>query len=191
LIKKGITVFVLKYRLFHCLTEDPVKELMTKMGTKQFEEDIAPVITMAIADGTQAVTYVRQHAADWNIDPQHIGLMGFSAGGTITAAVAYSHTTESRPDYVAPIYAYVAGFSKREVPNDAPPMFVAAATDDQLAQHSLALYNDWIASKHAAEIHIYAKGGHGFGMRKQNLPSDNWIERFADWLQSQGLMKKK
>jgi len=192
--KKGIAAFVLKYRVVHCLTEDPVKEFMAKMGTKNFEQDVTPVIAMSIADGAQAVIYVRKHAMDWGIDPNRIGLMGFSAGGTVTTANAYTYTAESRPDFVAPVYAFVGRFTKPEVPKDAPPMFVVAAADDQLVppqEHSLAIYNDWIASKHLAELHIYAKGGHGFGMRKQNLPSDDWIERFADWLQSQGLLQAK
>jgi acetyl esterase/lipase len=71
-------------------------------------------------------------------------------------------------------------------------MFVAAATDDSLglAPLSLALYHKWTAAKKPAELHIYAKGGHGFGMRKQNLPTDHWIDRFADWLDQQGFLKK-
>jgi lysophospholipase L1-like esterase len=74
---------------------------------------------------------------------------------------------------------------------DAPPIFLAAASDDQfgLAPHSVDLYNKWIASKHSAELHLYAKGGHGFGMRKQNTPTDHWIDRFGDWLNLQGLLK--
>ena len=61
-------------------------------------------------------------------------------------------------------------------------MFLAAATDDQLglAPASVALYNDWTAAGKSAELHLYAAGGHGFGMRTQNLPSDSWIDRFGD-----------
>jgi acetyl esterase/lipase len=71
-------------------------------------------------------------------------------------------------------------------------MFIVAATDDQLglAPDSVALYSKWMAAKKTVELHLYAKGGHGFGMRKQNLPTDQWIERFGDWLQLQGLMKR-
>jgi dipeptidyl aminopeptidase/acylaminoacyl peptidase len=78
------------------------------------------------------------------------------------------------------------------VPADAPPMFILAATDDQLklASHSVDLYRDWITAKKPAELHMFAKGGHGFGMRKQNLPTDRWIERFVDWLDMEGLLKK-
>src|SRR2546426_218857 len=71
-------------------------------------------------------------------------------------------------------------------------MFILAATDDPLglAPQSVALYQDWTAAKKSAELHLYSKGGHGFGMRKQSLPTDHWIERFADWLEVQGLLKK-
>ncbi len=79
------------------------------------------------------------------------------------------------------------------VPDDAPPMFITTASDDQIGFniHSVDLYKAWVASKHSAELHIYAKGGHGFGMGKQGLPVDTWINRFADWLNVQGLLKPK
>jgi hypothetical protein len=71
-------------------------------------------------------------------------------------------------------------------------MFIVAATDDQLglASDSVKLYSQWIAAKKPAEMHLYSKGGHGFGMRKQNLPSDQWIDRLGDWLGLQGWLKK-
>jgi acetyl esterase/lipase len=75
-----------------------------------------------------------------------------------------------------------------DAPKDAPPLFLVAATDDGLAPDSVKLYSQWRAAGKPAELHIYSKGGHGFGMRKQNLPSDQWIERFGDWLTVQGLM---
>ncbi|HET9435159.1 MAG TPA: prolyl oligopeptidase family serine peptidase, partial [Chitinophagaceae bacterium] len=79
------------------------------------------------------------------------------------------------------------------VSNDAPPIFIVTATNDGLglAPHSIDLYSKWLSTKHDAELHMYAKGDHGFGMRKQNLPTDNWIERFYDWLGVQGLLTKK
>jgi len=76
------------------------------------------------------------------------------------------------------------------VPADAPPMFIAAATDDTLglAPQSVALYQKWTAAHKDAELHMYEKGGHGFGMHKQNLPTDHWIDRFTDWLQLEGFL---
>jgi acetyl esterase/lipase len=189
---RGVTAFVLKYRLVPT-GEDGVKEAMAKMGNRQkLDEANAAVIPMAVADGLAAVSYVRKHATEFGISPTRIGLMGFSAGGTVTASVVFSYAAENRPDFVAPIYAYMGAVKETTVPQDAPPMFVAAASDDQLglAPDSINLYSKWLAAKKPVEIHIYSKGGHGFGMRKQNLPSDQWIERFGDWLQSQGLLKK-
>ena len=83
-------------------------------------------------------------------------------------------------------------FKDVPVPTDAPPMFLTAATDDQLglAPDSIGLYSQWTAAHKPVELHMYARGGHGFGMRKQNLPSDQWIDRFGEWLQMEGLLKK-
>lgn len=192
LAAKGVTTFVLKYRLVPT-GEDGVKELMGKMGNlKKFDEDNAAVVPMAVADGFAAVSYVRKHATEFSIAPNRIGLMGFSAGGTVTASVLLQYSAESRPDFAAPIYPYMGAVKEAPVPADAPPLFVLAATDDQLglAPDSVHLYSKWLAAKKPAELHLYSKGGHGFGMRKQNLPSDQWIERFGDWLGLQGLLKK-
>jgi len=92
---------------------------------------------------------------------------------------------------VAPIYAFMPPNLQGTIPADAPPMFLAAASDDDLglAPHSVGLYSKWQASKHPVELHMYEKGGHGFGMRKQNIPTDTWADRFSDWLGLQGLLK--
>lgn len=190
---KGITAIVLKYRLVHSISADPVAELMAKMQNREdFEKTTDPVITMAIEDGKKAMEWVRSHAAELNINPKRIGIMGFSAGGTVTMGVGTNYTVENRPDFLAPIYLFRDPKRNMGVPKDAPPIFVCAATDDQLnlAPHSIALYNDWVAAGKTAELHMYSKGGHGFGMRKQNLPSDTWIERFAEWLNVQGFLRR-
>ena len=189
LVAKGITGFVLKYRLVECQTDDPTTELMAKAGN--LGETVAPVVKLAMADGRAAVGYVRQHAREYGINPGRIGILGFSAGGTVVASVAYHYTPETRPSFVAPIYLAYDWAIKGDVPADAPPMFILAASDDPLglAPQSVRLYNDWTAAKKSAELHLLSKGGHGFGMRKQNLPSDRWIERFAEWLDAQGFLK--
>jgi hypothetical protein len=75
------------------------------------------------------------------------------------------------------------------VPPDAPPLFIALASNDDVAvQSCLDLYAAWWSNGQSAELHIYADGGHGFGMRQQKLPSDTWIDRFGDWLEAQGLL---
>jgi len=187
---KGVTGFVLKYRLVPCKTDDPTRELMTR---GPLDDVVAPIVKLALADGNAAIGHVRKHAKEYGVNPDRIGIIGFSAGGTVAASVAYNYSPETRPNFAAPIYlAYNWTLKASGVPADAPPIFVLAATDDPLglAPQSVALYQDWTAARKSAELHIFSKGGHGFGMRKQNLPSDHWVERFADWLEVQGWLKK-
>jgi acetyl esterase/lipase len=191
LASKGVTAFVLKYRLAHT-GEDATQEFIESFkDQKKFGEMLSKVLPLSIADGIASVIYVRKHAADWGLAPDRVGIIGFSAGGTVTAAVGFHYTPESRPAFIAPIYAAASAMKDAPVPADAPPMFLAAATDDQLhlAADSVQLYNKWTAALKSAELHMYAKGGHGFGMRKQGFPSDHWIERFGEWLDSRGLLK--
>lgn len=191
LAAKGVTAFVLKYRLVKSVTNDPFMEMMQFIQSGKADSMHLTVFDMSVKDGIEAMTYVRAHAADFAIDPKRIGIMGFSAGGTVAAGVTLKYTTESRPDFSAPIYAYLGSFSNTQPQKDAPPLFLAAASDDQLglAVPSLAMYTNWIKAGKSAEMHIYAKGGHGFGIKKQNIPTDSWIDRFGDWLDGQGLLK--
>lgn len=186
---KGITAFLLEYRLMHTLGTDPYKEMLEKMKNNTVLKDQAPVAPLAVADGRAAIAYVRKHAAEYGLSPDRIGIMGFSAGGTIAASTAFGYTPENKPDFVAPIYAYFPPEMQVNVPADAPPMFIAAASDDQSSIYSVQLYSTWINSKHTAELHIFANGGHGFGMKKQNLASDTWTDEFESWMKLQGLSK--
>jgi acetyl esterase/lipase len=189
--KKGVSAFVLKYRVVHSETTHPMQEKTERAkDTANARRLIAPVVAAAIADGKQALAYVRKHARELGIDPDKIGMMGFSAGGALAIASAFDYTLENRPDFVAPIYPFVPPSLPAIVPKDAPPLFIAAATDDgyHLVPMSIGLYSKWLAAGHSAEIHIYSKGGHGFGMNRQNQPSDSWIDRFGDWLQIQGFL---
>jgi predicted peptidase len=178
--------------LVHSLTDDPTAEVKKIMGTPEMQEQTSKVIPLSIADGKAAISWVRKHATEYGILQNRIGIMGFSAGGTVAAAAAFNYSSEDKPDFVAPVYPFFPSSMYGTVANDAPPMFLAAASDDQLnlAPHSADLYNKWLVAKKPVELHIYSKGGHGFGMRTQNLPSDKWIERFEDWLNVQGLLKK-
>ncbi len=164
LVKKGVTCFVLKYRLVHSLTGNPVQDMMDMINKKEDSSgQTKNVIMMAISDGRTAVAYVRQHASEYKISPDKIGIIGFSAGGTVAASSAFNYTTENKPDFVAPIYAFMPDSLQGNVASDAPPMFLAAASDDQLglAPNSVSLYNHWLAAKHLVELHMYVKGGHG------------------------------
>jgi acetyl esterase/lipase len=189
LTAKGVMCFVLKYRLLPCETENPMREA----SGANYLQKVAPIIKLALADGLAAMAHVRTHAQDYGVHPDRIGIMGFSAGGTVAASVAYKYTAPTRPAFVAPVYpAHDLAIKGDGVRGDAPPLFVVAARDDQfgVAPQSVAMYQAWVAAKKPAELHVYAKGGHGFGMNQQNLPCDTWADRFADWLQMQGLLKK-
>ncbi|HWN89053.1 MAG TPA: dienelactone hydrolase family protein [Chitinophagaceae bacterium] len=193
LVQKGVTCFVLKYRLVHVLSNDPTAEFAGKMGKKEFDDDVSKVMPLVIADGRNAIAWVRKHAAEYKIEADRVGIMGFSAGGTVASSTLFGYTKENRPDFAAPIYPFFPSAMIGTVATDAPPIFIVTATDDGfgLAPHSIDLYNKWLSTKHDAELHMYARGNHGFGMRKQNLPTDNWIERFYEWLGVQGLLTKK
>ena len=180
----GVTAFVLKYRVMR--TGDPDERNPAVADARRKE-----VIPLAIADGQQAVRLVRSHAEEWGIAKDRIGILGFSAGGYVAVAVALHHDTESRPDFVAPIYPGTP--DDVAAPADAPPMFIVQADDDKTvppAEHSIRLYQSWKKAGVSAEMHIYSRGGHGFGMRKKNLPVDSWTDRLRDWLDVQGLLKR-
>ncbi|MGC1614374.1 MAG: alpha/beta hydrolase [Candidatus Acidiferrum sp.] len=192
LAAKGVTAFVLKYRLAHT-GEDATAEFTALYADRQkFRDILEKVVPLSIADGLAAVAYVRQHASEWGVSPDRVGIIGFSAGGTVAAGVAFRYAPDGRPAFAALIYAAGSFFKDSPVPADAPPLFVAAATEDNLglAPDSVALYEKWTSAHKPAELHMYAKGGHGFGMRTQHIPTDHWIDRFSDWLEFQGWLKK-
>jgi acetyl esterase/lipase len=180
----GVAAFVLKYRLVPTppTTEDFMAQVqrifVDPLWVRALAQRYAP---LAIADGRQAVTLMRQHAAEWGIAPDRIGMLGFSAGGRVTAGVALEHDECSRPDFAAVIYG--ALWDKLDVPSDAPPLFVLVANDDAIAVgDSLDLFAAWRSAGHPVDLHVFSEGGHGFGMNQQGLPSDNWNELFASWL---------
>jgi acetyl esterase/lipase len=191
LAARGVTAFVLKYRLMHT-GEDATTEFGALYADQpKFQAMMKNVEPLAVADGLAAVAYVRQHATEYGVSPDRVGIIGFSAGGAVTAETALHYKPEGRPAFVAPIYGSALS-QDTAVPADAPPMFLAAATDDSLglAPASIALWQRWSTAKKSVELHMYAKGGHGFGMHTNGIPTDHWIDRFADWLQLQGFLNK-
>ena len=202
---KGVAAFVLKYRLMDSGTEEEYRNQaagMARATASSSAPAAAPAtppapnparqkaVEFAIADGAQAVKIVRQRAAEWGIASDRIGLMGFSAGGMLTMGVVMKNDVESRPNFAAPIYG--GNTNGVAVAKDAPPLFISAAQDDPVASvRSAQLYLAWKAAGRNAELHLYSQGGHGFGMTKRGLPVDSWIDRFGDWLNTQGLLKQK
>jgi acetyl esterase/lipase len=186
----GIAAFVLTYRLMPC-EDDAVVEMMRK-ATGDLEAmfaDMNRIAPLAAADAEAAVRLVRSRADDFGVDAGRVGFMGFSAGGNVTVRVALTDDPAARPDFLAPIYATLSGVDLGAAPEGSGPMFLVAATDDELglARDSIALYDAWRRARLPVEAHMYARGGHGFGMRTQHLPSDTWIDRFLDWFDATGL----
>ncbi len=188
--QKGITAFVLKYRLVPT-GEDGVKEVMDS------QDEIVPrvkkVLPYSVKDGINAIAYVRKNANSLGIDPTKVGFMGFSAGGAVTFGVIYNTEEAAAPNFIVPVYAWTSVLEEQELPEEAPPMFMVCAADDPLllAPANIKLYAQWIDEGHVGELHMYAKGGHGFGMQAQGKPSDQWIDRFYEWSVSEGLTQSK
>lgn len=188
---KGIAAFVLKYRVVPMETDNPMQTLMGKMQDfEELDRINEPVIKLATQDGLTAMEYVRENAEAMNIDPERIGFMGFSAGGTLTMSVVYNADDSNRPNFVAPIYAYEPGIYGSAIPEAKTPIFLTVAGDDQLGMmpYSINIYRKWFDAGQPAELHIYEQGGHGFGMNRTGLPTATWYERFGDWMELQGLM---
>lgn len=185
----GVTGVVLKYRV-------PAR--------KGQPRHLAP-----LQDAQRAVRLVRSRAKEWGIDPQRIGILGFSAGGHVAAlastnfdAPAYESVDEtdkadSRPDFTVLVYpAYLTagdGLAPEvKVGPRTPPAFMAHAHDDNIsAENSVAYYLALKRNKVAAELHIYSRGGHGFGLRPTTSPSCTWPERCEQWLRASGLLERR
>jgi acetyl esterase/lipase len=199
LAKKGIAAFVLKYRLNHTPEGEEefnkfVQDFFSRMAappSASKDASAAPVVrqnpisnNFGGDDGIKAMKYVREHAGEYGIDPKKVGVMGFSAGAAVTMYVILNSAPDQQADFAAPIYGGWLGDSK--VPDNAPPLFTLAAADDAISAGLPDLFKAWRAAGKSAELHIYSKGGHGFGMAKNGLPVNNWIERFNDWLKVSG-----
>jgi acetyl esterase/lipase len=181
---RGIAAFVLKYRLLSTAAED--EEFLQQLQRPEMAQ-IRTQIPFAVADATAAMKVVRQNATAWRINPQQIGLLGFSAGGVVAAGTAAQNDEETSPKFLACIYS--PGSPDLSCGGVALPLFLAFASDDPVlslvSEGTMRLYSAWKDAAHPVEMHIYAKGGHGFGMARQNLPCDHWIERFYEWLGTQ------
>jgi acetyl esterase/lipase len=202
LAARGYTAFLLKYRVRGtpaAQADYDAWELklgsqidLTRRGRTAFRAimgEIEPYEIFRAArqaaadDGRRAVAIVRERAKQWDIDPAKVGMIGFSAGAFLAVDVALDPRATPLA-FVAPIYG--GETLGRAVPADAPPLFTVMAHDDFLYRLAEGLYADWTDAERSAEMHIYRRGGHGFGMAKQGLPSDGWINLFHDWLADQG-----
>jgi acetyl esterase/lipase len=185
LAKRGITAFVLKYRVGPPKMQ-PGEAMPTEIeGLVRLLE---PNRQLAINDGSQAIRLIRRRAAEFGVRPDRIGMMGFSAGAMTTLGVTLEGGPDARPDFIAPIYGMVR--ADAVVPADAPPAFIAVAADDRTVpgSGSIDIFRKWSDAKRPVELHIYEKGNHGFGMRPQGLPVDHWPAAFEAWLKAHGFL---
>ncbi len=189
---RGVAAFVLKYRLQPTepdwATFDKGNPLTAPTpGAKPgAPPDFSAIIKMPLEDATAAFKLVRSRAKEFHIDPNRVGMMGFSAGaGTTMAATLQS--TENKPAFIAPIYGSLRAV---EVPADAPPMFVALAADDPLfGKSDFGLITSWQKAARPVEFHLYQNGGHGFGLGNPPKTSTGWFPQFMLWMDSNGFLK--
>lgn len=178
----GLTGIVLKYRV---PSRDPDQRWLA-----------------AAQDGQRAMSLVRGRADEIGIDPDRIGIIGFSAGGTPVryAALVRERLYEPvdrydamsfRPDFAAPIYS--GGVPEgATITEESPPFFMVIAHDDR--DRSVAVAKLYIALKQAnvsAELHIYESGGHGYGLRSTELPVTTWPARMEEWMRQLGFLEAR
>lgn len=169
-----------------------------------------PETILPLQDAQRAMGLVRSRAAEWGIDPKRIGILGFSAGGHLAAHLSTNFESRSyeavddadksscRPDFSVLVYAGgMVGKENKEalgprikVTAETPPAFLAHAGDDKVpAENSILYYLALRKAGVAAELHLFASGGHGFGMKSGENPSRSWHVRCAEWMGSRGYLK--
>lgn len=181
--ERGIAAFVLKYRLVDTPADfeaygNGLRAVMSG-GKASFAppEDTPP---FALADARAALAYLRAHAGEYGVDPDRIGMMGFSAGGFLTLSAGIELPAGERPAFIAPIYPRMVA---RTLDGEVPPMFLAIARDDFLiADGSLGIVHSWLNACRPLEFHLYDGGGHGFGLGHAGTAPAGWIGDFARWL---------
>ena len=183
---RGVAAFVLKYRVLPTPDDDEAF-LQIAANPTPHRPKMDRVRPMVIADGLQAIRRLRMQVDQWGIAPDQLGILGFSAGAYAAVGAAMKYDAESRPSFAASVYGE---WWERRVPADAPPLFLVAASNDPLfdVRSNSSLYEAWYTAGRRAELHLYAHGGHGFGVTPQGLPVDGWIDRFWEWLQAEGFV---
>jgi acetyl esterase/lipase len=169
LVSQRIAGFVLKYRL----PRTP--------GTSY-------TVDTSLADAVQALKVIRAHASEWSLDPAKVGMIGFSAGGNLAALAGTRPPKEERPSFLALMYPVVAA-DFGEVPADLAPTFIVQANDDMLGTENALRFYQWArAKKVSAELHLLAKGGHGFGLGKSGTATGEWPNLLRMWLATAGIL---
>jgi len=195
---RGVTAFVLNYRLGRTPDSDAELEefrtdLRRRMDASRADPSAPSPMThelrlFAEEDGRQAIRFVRQHAAEWQLDPTRLGIAGFSAGGGVAMGAAHEYDAETRPDFAVGIYP--ATRQGLAVPADAPPLFLVISDDDPSVPPLWAsrLSEAWHTAGSPAELHVFGNGGHGYGMAQEGWLSDAWVDLLGNWLRVRGLL---
>ena len=191
---KGVAAFVLKYRLHPTPEAMPAfEQSMRDMFSGVAHRPPAPqdgpdALAPQIADAKAAFALVRAHAKDWHIDTDRIGMVGFSAGAMLTVSTEL-YGGDAKPAFLGDIYGPMTALT---VPADAPPLFVAVASDDPFFGNSgFGIVDSWHAAKKPVELHYFEQGGHGFGMYDKPTTSTGWFDEFTRWMAMHGYLKPK
>ena len=194
LADRGVAAFVLKYRLNQTPADlegfgQSIREMLSGPQPKHRVDPMASIANLGpqIADARAAFALVRSRADEWHVDPDRIGMVGFSAGAMLTIATTLAGE-DAKPAFIGTIYGPLAAL---QVPADAPPLFVALAADDPLfANGGFGLIESWREAKRPVEFHFYEQGGHGFGMYPKPTTSTGWFDAFASWMKMHGLLER-
>jgi len=204
LAARGYAAFVLKYRVVAQMPGENVEDLRKRIGAMGFER----AGEAGVADGRQALRLLRAQAGSYGVDPHRIGVVGFSAGGHIAGMLAHEPKRADRPDFAGLIYGlpfasltplipaahlpYPPGTPNEPwlqptptpAPDALPPLFIAMAQDDKAVGTGVRdYYARLFAAGYRPELHLYAHGEHGFGLRGVGTTVDHWIEEFDWWMQ--------
>ena len=195
LADRGVAAFVLKYRL-NPTPQDmgAFEQSMHQMFSggarppQPAQQDPSVALAPQIADARAAFALVRARSAEWHVDPDRVGMVGFSAGAMLTLSTAL-YGQDAKPAFIGDIYGPLATVT---VPADAPPLFIALAADDPFFGNAgYGLIDSWRTAKRPVEFHLYEQGGHGFGMYPKETTSTGWFDAFARWLDMHGYLKPK
>jgi acetyl esterase/lipase len=186
---QGITGIILKYRV-----------------PRRPDEPKGPPARRPLQDSQRAVSLVRSKAKEWGIDPDRIGIIGFSAGGHLAIATATSFEKRTyepqddidkiscRPDFAIPVYSgYLKELLEKgmQVPAKTPPVFLVHGDEDLIStpEHSALMYLALKRAGVSAELHIYARTAHDFGVRRSDRPYAAWMPACVHWMGDQGFLK--
>ena len=194
---KGVTCVLVKYRV-------PNTGPTWKQACGCFRDGSSPPLD----DAQRAISFVRYHAAEWHIDPHKIGVIGFSAGGHLVAATSNRFAKRSykpvdlvdresaRPDFAIALYPGHLWIDHKlnpdiHVTEHTPPTFIVQAENDDVdnIMNSIGYYTALENAGVPAEIHVFAEGGHAFGLRHTEFPISDWPALAERWLQSIGMIR--